>query len=86
MRYVRIEIYNQQMCRQESARSKYLRFTVSKALNDVVAVQECDATMLNRITNAGNKKLIIENGQLIIINECFFKRNQKLQDQKIRNS
>jgi hypothetical protein len=27
-----------------------------KASNRIVTVQECDATMLNRITNAGNKK------------------------------
>jgi len=29
-------------------------------LNDELTVQECDATMLNRITKAGNKKIIIK--------------------------
>jgi len=38
--------------------------------------------MLNRITKVGYKKLIIENGELIIISEYIFKRNQKSQNQK----
>jgi hypothetical protein len=48
---------------------------VNPQLRNELTVQECDATVLNRVQMQGYKKLIIENEELLISKECSSERN-----------